>query len=94
MTPTESPKSLITAWFRHRSAVLALTVYLTAAYLLTFIVPMLDWPEWINRLSVFTAFGNPYLEWPTLLDSLVIVGLAGPGLALSFMVTARSPKAP
>ncbi|WP_156401578.1 hypothetical protein [Agromyces sp. Soil535] len=55
---------------------------------------MLDWPEWVNRLSVFHAFGNPYIEWPTFAESTVIVALAGPGLLLAFILTARSRKVP
>ena len=73
---------------------LVLTIYLSAAYLLTFIVPMLEWPEWINRLSIFTAFGNPYLAWPGFADALVILVLAAPGTLLAFIVTARSQKSP
>ncbi|GAA1757730.1 hypothetical protein GCM10009747_15520 [Agromyces humatus] len=38
--------------------------------------------------------GNPYIEWPTLAESTVILALAGPGLVLAFLLTARSRKVP
>jgi hypothetical protein len=34
------------------------------SYLLVLFVPLLDWHSWIERLSVFGAFGHPYLELP------------------------------
>lgn len=86
--------AIATVVFKNRGAVVALAVYLGAAYLLTFVVPMLEWPEWLTRLSVFHAFGNPYLEWPTLAQATVIIALAGPGLLLAFVLTARSRKVP
>lgn len=86
--------ALATVAFKNRGAVVALSLYLGAAYLLTFVVPMLGWPDWLNRLSVFHAFGNPYIEWPTPAESTVIIVLAGPGLALAFLLTARSRKVP
>lgn len=85
--------SLVTSVFRQRSTVLVLSMYLAAAYLLIYIVPMLEWPEWIGRLSIFTAFGTPYLEWPTVLDAITILTLAGPGLVLAYLLSARSRKA-
>ncbi|WP_448811837.1 ABC transporter permease subunit [Agromyces bauzanensis] len=86
--------AIATVVFKSRGAVVVLALYLGAAYLLTFVVPMLGWPDWLNGLSVFHAFGNPYLEWPTLAESTVIIALAGPGLILAFILTARSRKVP
>lgn len=86
--------ALTTVAFKHRSAVLVLSIYLGAAYLLGYIVPMLGWPEWVGRLSMFTAFGSPYLEWPQLIDVMVILTLAGPGLVLAYLASARSRKVP
>ncbi|GAA4378349.1 hypothetical protein [Agromyces bauzanensis] len=54
--------------------------------------PMLGWPDWLNRPSVFHASGNPGLGWPTLAQATVIITLAGPGLVLAFVLTARSRK--
>jgi len=44
--------------------VIRLAVVLGASYLLMFLVPLFAWPDWVMRLSVFGAFGNPYLELP------------------------------
>jgi len=79
--------------FKHRGAVVVLALHLAAAYLLTFMVPMLDWPEWVNRLSVFHAFGKP-VHRVAVAESTVIIALAGPGLLLAFILTARSRKVP
>lgn len=86
--------SIVTNVFRQRSSVLVLSVYLASAYLLIYIVPMLEWPEWVGRLSIFTAFGTPYLEWPPVLDALAILILAGPGLVLAYLLSNRSRKTP
>ena len=86
--------AITTAVFRRKGAVVVLGVYVGASYLLTFVVPMLGWPDWVNRLSVFFAFGNPYLEWPALDESVAILLLAGPGLVLAVLLTSRSPKLP
>jgi hypothetical protein len=42
---------------------------------------MFEWPDWVARLSVFTATGHPYQGWPSwsgllLLGSMAIVGAA------------------
>lgn len=86
--------AIATVVFKNRGAVVVLALYLGAAYLLTFMVPTLGWPDWVNHFSVFYAFGNPYIEWPTPAESTVIIALAGPGLLLAFILTARSRKVP
>lgn len=85
--------AIVTVLFTQRSAVLMLSIYLAVSYILLYVAPMLEWPPWVGRLSLFTAFGNPYIEWPTLLESSVILALAGPGLLLAFVLTTRSRKA-
>jgi ABC-2 type transport system permease protein len=54
------------AWLRGRSAIVALCILAVTSYLLVLFVPLLDWPSWIERLSVSGAFGHPYLELPPL----------------------------
>ena len=75
-----------------RSAVTALAVYAGAAYLLTWLIPIFDWPDWLYRLSVFDAFGHPYQEWPGTAGLLVLVVMAAGGTALAALVTDRRPK--
>jgi ABC-2 type transport system permease protein len=84
--------ALVMALVPTAAAVTTLAVVVGASYLLVLLVPMLGWPEWINRLSVFGAFAHPYLEWPPaagllmLASSLVLGGLA------AALVAERSPK--
>ena len=78
--------------FPRRGEALVLALYLGIAYVLTYVVPMLNWPEWIGKLSVFTAYGTPFVDWPEPADAVLLFALAGPGLVLVALITARSPK--
>jgi ABC-2 type transport system permease protein len=80
------------AAFRSSVAVTVLAVYVGAAYLLTWMIPIFDWPDWLNRLSVFDAFGHPYQEWPGGAGLLVLIILAVPGSVLATMIAERTPK--
>ena len=84
--------ALLVAWLRSGIAVTALAVYLGASYLLTLLVPMLDWPEWLTRVSVLWAFGHPYLEWPTAAGIAVLLVLAVPCALLAGVVAEQTPK--
>ena len=64
------------AAFRSSVAVTLLAVYVGAAYLLTWMIPIFGWPGWLNRLSIFDAFGHPYQEWPGGPGLLVLISLA------------------
>lgn len=75
-----------------RGAVAALAVFVAVSYLLGVLVPSFGWPTWIGRLSVFTAFGHPYLDWPPWGGVLVLVLLAVGGAALGAAVAERTPK--
>jgi hypothetical protein len=84
--------SLLVALLRTSVTVTALAIFVGLSYLLGLMGPMLHWPDWVSRLSVFTAFGHPYLEWSSwggtlLLSSLAIVGTAG-----AAVLAARTPK--
>ena len=77
-----------------RSAVALTTVavYVAFAYLLTWMIPMFDWPAWTERLSIFAAFGHPYREWPSA-GSLVLLGcLALIGSVVGAALAERTPK--
>ena len=58
--------------FPRRGEALVLALYLGIAYVLTYVVPMLNWPE------------------PA--DAVLLFALAGPGLVLVALITARGPK--
>lgn len=70
----------------------ALAVYAGAAYLLTWMIPIVGWPQWTYRLTIFDAFGHPYQEWPEGADAMLLVGLAVVGMLLAVVVASRSPK--
>jgi hypothetical protein len=58
--------------FQRRSVILALSIYVAAAWLITFMQPYLEWPSWVLQLSIFHAFGRPYVEWPEFSDVMGI----------------------
>jgi ABC-2 type transport system permease protein len=80
------------AVLRSGLAVVALSVYLGASYILGLLVSLYGWPEWVNRLSVFGALGHPYLGWPQLSGTLILLGLALGGLAVGAALAERTPK--
>jgi ABC-2 type transport system permease protein len=65
-----------------------------ASYLLTYLVPLLGWPDWLNRLSLFWAFGTPYTAWPSAARLAVLVVVAAGGWVLAAVVAERSPAVP
>ncbi len=81
------------AWLRSGLAVTVLAVFAAASYLLTYLVQLFGWPGWVSKLSVFGAFGRPYLELPTAAGFAVLGGLVVAGAALAAAIAQRSPKA-
>ena len=84
--------ALAVAWVRGPAAVTLLATVVVASYLLTLMVALFDWPDWLNRLSVFWAFGHPYLEWPPSSALIVLLLAALGGTALAARVAERTPK--
>ena len=84
--------SVVVVWLRSGVAVTVLALYLGLAYLLTLLVPMLHWPEWVSRLSVLWAFGHPYLDWPSTTGLAVLLLLAALGGVLAAAIAGRTPK--
>ena len=84
--------AIAVAAFRSSVAVTVLAVYVGAAYLLTWMIPIFDWPDWLNRLSIFDAFGHPYQEWPGGAGLLVLIVLAVPGSVIAARIAERTPK--
>ena len=84
--------AVFVAWTRRSYATTLLIVYVVVAYTLSWFVQVLHWPDWINRFSVFSAFGHPYDAWPDLasLGILVMVGVGATLLTAS--IAERSPK--
>jgi ABC-2 type transport system permease protein len=84
--------SLLVVLLRTSVTVTALAVFVGLSYLLGLMGPMLRWPDWVSRLSVFTAFGHPYLEWPTWGGTLLLLTLALVGTAAAAALAERTPK--
>lgn len=84
--------ALAVGWARRGAAVTVLAVAVGGSYLLAYLVPMFDWPDWLNRLSVFWALGHPYLEWPGPSRLVTLLVLAVPGALLAAAVAERTPK--
>jgi ABC-2 type transport system permease protein len=81
------------AWLPSGLAVTMLVVFAAASYLLTYLVQLFGWPSWVSKLSVFGAFGRPYLGLPTAAGFAVLAGLAMGGTLLAAVAARRSPKA-
>ena len=83
--------AMVVAAVRRTAAVTVLALIVGTMYLVSYLVPIFGWPEWLNRLSVFWAFGHPYLAWP---DSgpVVLLAMALLGAAAATRIAERTPK--
>ncbi len=84
--------ALVVAWLRSTAAVAALAVFVAASYLLVYLVPLFAWPDWVNRTTVFGAYGNPYLELPAANGLTVLAAMTVGGGLLAATVAQHSPK--
>ena len=84
--------AVVVAVARTGPAIPVIAVFLAASYLLALMAPMLGWPDWVARFSVFTALGHPYLEWPAAGGLALMVGLFAGGVLLAGVVAERTPK--
>ncbi|HEU5144993.1 MAG TPA: ABC transporter permease subunit, partial [Dermatophilaceae bacterium] len=84
--------SMLVVLLRTSLTVTALAIFVGLSYLLSLMGPMLRWPDWVSRLSVFTAFGHPYLEWPSWGGTLLLLSLALVGTAGAAVLAGRTPK--
>ena len=86
--------AIAVAVVRRTVAVTVLAVVVGASYLLAYLVPVLGWPDWLNRISVFWAFGHPYLRLPPTSGLLVLGVLAVAGSMAAAALAERTPKVP
>ncbi|MGB7981953.1 MAG: ABC transporter permease subunit [Candidatus Nanopelagicales bacterium] len=86
--------AIVVALVRRPLAVTVMAVLVGASYLLAWLVPTLQWPNWLNKLSVFWAFGHPYLAWPSTAQVLILLVLAGAGTVAAGAIADRTAKVP
>ena len=84
--------ALLVAWLRSRAAVAAMAILVGGSYLLVLVVQLFSWPEWVTRLSLFGAFGHPYLQVPAVAGLVFLAALATAGGVLAAAVAQHSPK--
>lgn len=77
---------------RERTTTQAATVYIAAAWLVVFMAPYLNWPDWIVHLSIFDALGHPFVKFPSITKISFLAALAIPGLYLTIKVANQTPK--
>ena len=88
-----SVAALVVAWLRSTAAVAALAAFVAISYLLVYLVPLFAWPDWVNRITVFGAYGSPYLQLPTAGGVILLGAMAAGGGMLAATVAANTPKA-
>lgn len=86
--------AVVVAVVRRPLAATLLAVLVAASYLVSFLVPLFGWPEWLNRLSIFWAFGHPYLAWPSAAQWAVLLTVAIAGTLAAGALAERTPKVP
>lgn len=84
--------ALLVLVLRGRNVTQVLSVYIGAAWLVGFMSPYLGWPDWIVRLSIFDAFGHPFVSWPSATNLSVISMMIFVGVFATLMIGSRSSK--
>jgi ABC-2 type transport system permease protein len=87
-----SLSAILVSILRGRSSTQIVSIYVGAAWMITFMVPYLKWPSWVIRFSIFDAIGHPFVKWPGTLNILLILVVAIPGLFLAMRISERSSK--
>ena len=84
--------SLLVAILHGKNSTQVVSLYVGAAWLIGFMAPYLKWPDWLVRLSIFDAFGHPYVDWPELTNFLIIAGMIIPGFIVTLLIAERRAK--
>lgn len=87
-----SLSALLVAILHGRNATQIVSIYVGAAWLIGFMAPYLNWPHWLVRLSIFDAFGHPYVDFPGSTSFLIIAVMIVPGMIGALEIAERSPK--
>jgi ABC-2 type transport system permease protein len=84
--------AMLVAWMPTAASVILLSAVAFASYLLAFVIPLFDLPDWTMNLSLFGAYGQPYLELPDAGGLLLLSGLALAGGVVAPRLAERYPK--
>jgi ABC-2 type transport system permease protein len=87
-----SLSAILVSLLRGRSSTQIVSIYVGAAWMITFMVPYLKWPSWVIRFSIFDAIGHPFVKWPGNLNIILILVVAIPGLILAMQISERTSK--
>ena len=82
----------LVALLRGTATVAILSAWLVAAYLVVFFAPVFEWPDWVGRLSIFDAFGEPYQAMPEVygIATLAALGVLGVAIAIATLERRRA----
>ncbi|HEX6299552.1 MAG TPA: ABC transporter permease subunit [Acidimicrobiia bacterium] len=84
--------AMLVAWMPTSTSVILLSAVTFASYLLAFVIPLFDLPDWTMNVSLFGAYGQPYLELPDAGGLLLLTLLALAGGVVAPWVAERHPK--
>jgi ABC-2 type transport system permease protein len=84
--------AVLVAWTPTSTSVILLSAVIFASYLLAFVIPLFDLPDWTMNISLFGAYGQPYLELPDAEGLLLLTVLALAGGVVAPWLAARHPK--
>jgi len=87
-----SLSAILVAVLHGRSSTQVVSIYVGAAWMITFMVPYLKWPAWVIRLSVFDALGHPFIKWPGATNFILLLVVSIPGLWLATKIAERTSK--
>ena len=84
--------ALLVAILRGKSATQVVSIYVGAAWMIVFMAPYLKWPSWSVRLSIFEAFGHPFVNWPPGTNFAIIAFAILSGTVGAAVISNRSAK--
>ena len=84
--------AILVAVMRTGLATALLAVFLVVTYLVDLLAQAYDWPAWVGNLSVFGAFGQPYIAVPAASGLALLAGLALVGTIAAAWISERTPK--
>lgn len=84
--------AMLVAWLPAGTSVILFSAVVFFSYLLALVVPLFGLPGWVANLSLFGAYGQPYLEQLEGGGQLLLVGLAVAGGVVGPKVAERRPR--